>query len=156
MPDTGQGGLRLQDLIPPGAFVGTSLVLRRDDRFLFGMRPLKKTTGRPVIELTGIGGAIEVEDVTFAAGALREALGSPKPTMELPWLLWLCPEQILATAREDILLADLLRAGADLVTGSEEPPPAETWTRLTDSQEGLGLALGDDLPVFYRSLGVGT
>lgn len=224
MGDTGEDSARLEDLIPSGAFVGTSLILRQGARFLFGMRPIKQAQDRCVIELTGIGGGIEVEDMTYAAGVRREAqeeigcdvrlipcartvvvcgqdqvrwvelqgperpaalvyrhhrtpphqpwhehnqgegylivylgrlLGSPKPAMELPWLMWLSPEQILQTARQDVLLADLLGAGAELVTGCEEPPPSEVWTRLTDSQEALGLALGDDLPAFYRSFDTG-
>jgi hypothetical protein len=174
-----------------------------------------------VIEVTGIGGGVEAEDESYAAGALREAreeigcdvrlvphaetlvvrgpeqvarvrlagrerpvavvfrrhrtpphqpwheqhqgegcllvylaelAGEPRPVMELPWLLWLSPEQVLATARADVALAALLRDGAVLVTGAAGPPPGSSWARLTDSQEALGLALGEALPAFYRAL----
>jgi hypothetical protein len=81
--------------------------------------------------------------------------GTPRPVTELPWLLWMSPEQILQTARRDLRLADLRADGAELVVGGLGFPPDEAWLRLTDSQEALGIALGDDLPAFYRSLGTG-
>jgi 8-oxo-dGTP pyrophosphatase MutT (NUDIX family) len=77
---------------------------------------------------------------------------APTPTHELPWLLWLDADQVLATARADVFLEDLLRDGAELVTGDAGPPPPGSLARLTDSQEALGLALGDTLPALYRSL----
>ena len=65
--------MNLEDLIPDGAFVGTSLILRRGDHFLYGMRPARQEEDRLVIELTGIGGAVEQEDPTFTAAVRREA-----------------------------------------------------------------------------------
>lgn len=213
--------LRLEDLIPEGVFVGTSLILKEGERFLFGIRPAKVEGDRPILELTGIGGRLEQEDESYAAGVRREAqeeigcdvvlvpcartlvvssqhqmewvelqgpeqpaalvlrrhrtpphqpwhagnadlgylvvylatlAGSPRPVLELPWLAWLKPEQVLQTARKDVHLADLLETGAELVSGDTGPPPRDAWVRLTDSQEALGLALGECLPQFYRSL----
>lgn len=211
----------LEEIIPTGIFVGTSLILRQGGQFLYGLRPVKEEDGRAVIEITGIGGGLEQEDDTFAAGVRREAqeemgcdvrlvpcpetllvrgrdqlewvrlagderpaavvlrhhrtpphrpwyedhagvgwvivylaelAGSPWPSMELPWLIWLSPEQVLATARQDMPLADLLGEGAELVIGTSGPPPEGSWVRLTDSQEALGIALGEELPAFYNSL----
>ena len=75
--------------------------------------------------------------------------------MELPWLLWMSPEQILQTARDAVPLRELLGAGAELVLDAEGPPPEDCSLRLTDSQEALGLALGSALPAFYQSFGAG-
>jgi hypothetical protein len=214
--------LTLLDLVPPGIFVGTSLILRQGDRFLYGMRPAKEEQGRMVIELTGIGGGVEEGDRSYEAGVRREAVEEvasdvelipcrqslvvrgeteleritlegperpaavvfrnyrtpahrpwdernsgqgclivyladlkcrPWPVSELPWLMWLSPEQVLQTARQDVALDALIEAGATLVTGRFDPPVSGSWVRLTDSQEALGIALGDQLPAFYRSLG---
>jgi 8-oxo-dGTP pyrophosphatase MutT (NUDIX family) len=208
----------LADLIPGGLFVGTSLILRRGDRFLYGIRPLKQSGGEQILELTGIGGGLEIEDESYTAGVRREALeetgsdvaivdcpqtwivrgrdqvelsalsgnerpaalvyrhhrtpprqpwhaqnqGSawlivflgdllsrPLPTMELPWLIWLPVGQIIQTAQRDIPLRDLLANGAELISGSSQPPP-DALTRLTDSQEALVLALGERAQGVYE------
>ena len=223
-----QSHFTLNDLIPEGMFVGTSLILRDGERFLYGMRPARLEAGRLVIELTGIGGSLEETDASYTAGVLREVeeeigcavglipcaqtlvvrsqdviervalegaerpaavvfryhrtpphqpwtqagqsalteadragcllvflgelQGAPRPAMELPWLIWLSPEQVLATARADVPLADLLAEGAELVLGDAAAPDSDSWTRMTDSQEALGLALGPEMPAYYRSL----
>lgn len=85
---------------------------------------------------------------------LADLQGQPWPTMELPWLLWMSPEQVLRTARQNAPLRDLLVGGAELVLGATPPPPDASSVRLTDSQEALGIALGEALPAFYRSFGV--
>ena len=63
----------LAGLIPQGIFIGTSLVLRREDRFLYGIRPVKQGKKQQILELTGIGGSLEEEDQSFSLGAIREA-----------------------------------------------------------------------------------
>jgi hypothetical protein len=73
--------------------------------------------------------------------------------MELPSLIWLEPVHILETARYDVPLGRLLSTGAALIIGQSGPPPETSLVRLTDSQEALALALGDDTPAFYQSLG---
>ena len=50
----------LDDLIPKGVFVGTSLILHYKGRFLYGIRAPKTQSGPCVLELTGIGGGIVV------------------------------------------------------------------------------------------------
>jgi len=72
--------------------------------------------------------------------------------MELPWLLWMSPEQVRQTARQDVPLQNLLDAGAELLLGAAGNPPQSSCVRLTDSQEALGLALGEAVPEFYGSL----
>ena len=210
----------LKEIIPDEIFVGTSLILHQDGRFLYGIRPAKHQGGDLILELTGIGGGMEEEDASFSAGALREAqeeigsdvllaqsqntlvvrsrrqveelslggqerpaalvtrnyrtpphqpwhadnqgaaclivflgelLGDPWPTMELPWLMWLTPELILETARRDVSLTSLLHSGAELIVGDSGGPPETSVTRLTDSQEALAIALGDQTPAVYRS-----
>lgn len=64
----------LTDLIPGDIFVGTSLILRRDGRFLYGVRAAKQLGANQVLELTGIGGGLEEEDDSYASGVRREAI----------------------------------------------------------------------------------
>jgi hypothetical protein len=210
----------LADIIPGDIFIGTSLIIRREDRFLFGIRPPKLWQGHTVLELTGIGGGLEKEDGSFSSGVQREAqeeidckvklvpvkntlivrgpddvnslalsgverpaaivyrnwrtpphrpwhpdnqgpaclvvflgelIGWPRPAMELPHLIWLSAEQVLLTARRDVIFGDLLSAGSELIPGSSLSPQMESLTRMTDSQEALALALGDEMPSVYRS-----
>jgi 8-oxo-dGTP pyrophosphatase MutT (NUDIX family) len=211
----------LPDFVPGGIFVGTSLILNQGDRFLYGMRPPRAEGAHQVIELTGIGGAMEDEDASVMTGVLREAqeeigcdvrllpcretvvvrgpdqvervvlqgqarpaavvlrhyrtpphqpwhennqgqgclvvfagelYGRPRPGMELPALIWLKPAQILETAWRDVPLGELLNAGAELVQSEGKPMPERAWVCLTDSQEALVLALGDDALSFYEAL----
>lgn len=62
----------LSDLVPEDMFVGTSLILRQGDRFLYGVRPPQMEGARQVVELTGIGGGMEDEDESPTASVLRE------------------------------------------------------------------------------------
>lgn len=210
----------LKELIPGDVFVGVSLILRRRERFLYGVRAPRQVDGRSIFELTGIGGAREAQDASLWAAAVREAEeetaaavsvlpcpvtvvvrsqteierislqgeqpaalvfrnhrtpphqpwhedhrgraclvvfaavleGRPRPAMELPHLIWLKPEHILRTAREDVPLDVLVETGAEMIFGSAGLPPSDSWTRLTDSQEALALALGDSTLSFYQSL----
>lgn len=214
---------KLSEIIPEDIFIGTSLILRQGDRFLYGVRPVQRTDDRQILELTGIGGRLERTDASLSEGAVREAreetgcrvrlipcsqtlvvrnqndvqpvalMGSerpaaivfrnyrtpphqpwhpdnegsaclivflaeieeqPGPAMELAFLIWLKAEHILEAARADVPLAGLVSTGADLVVGKLRPPAGEYWARLTDSQEALALALGDDAPRFFQSVGM--
>ena len=211
----------LSQLVPRDIFVGTSLILRQEGRFLYGLRPARREGDRFILELTGIGGGLEMEDASISAGVVREAReemgcdvrlipcqttlvvrgpqdiewvsfeagerpavvvfrryrtpphqpwhsenkgeaclivfaaelqGEPRPAMELPHLIWLAPEQVLETGQDDVPLARLLEQGALLVGEKAQPLPPESWARLTDSQEALVLALGQDARAFYLSL----
>jgi len=211
----------ISDLIPDGIFIGTSLILHQDGRFLYGVRPPRIEGSQQVMELTGIGGGMEEEDESLTAGVLRETReeigcgvrllpcdetmvvhgqddiervvlkgeerpaaavfhryrtpphhpwhednqgeaclvvflaeleGHPQPMMELPALIWLKPSQVVETARRDVLLRELLDSGAELVQGEGGKMPEMGWIRMTDSQEALALALGDDALSFYEEL----
>jgi 8-oxo-dGTP pyrophosphatase MutT (NUDIX family) len=83
---------------------------------------------------------------------LAELEGEPLPEMELPQLIWLRPEQIVDTAHRDVPLSDLLAQDVELITGPAGPPPMDGLARMTDSQEALVLALGDDAVAFYQEL----
>jgi 8-oxo-dGTP pyrophosphatase MutT (NUDIX family) len=212
---------KLFEIIPDDIFVGTSLILRQGNRFLYGIRPIQHVESRQILELTGIGGGLEDEDKSLSAGAIREAQeeigcgvgliscpttlvvrnqndveqvtlegehpaavvfrnyrtpphqpwhqdnqgqaclivfvaelkGQPRPAMELPHLIWLKPEHILETARDDVPLGRLLNTGAELIVGNLEVPPESSWVRLTDSQEALAIALGNTTLSVYNSLG---
>lgn len=207
--------------LAPEIFIGTSLILHQADRFLFGIRPAKIIDSRIVLELTGIGGALEPNDPTLTAGVLREAQeeigihvgiqqcsetlvvrgpeqlervhlsgserpaaiifrgfrtpphqpwhadnrgtsclvifqaeleGKPWPAMELPYLIWLRPEMILALSQGDLPFGELQKLGAELITGPMGLPDIDWLARMTDSQEALALALGENTKEFYSSL----
>jgi 8-oxo-dGTP pyrophosphatase MutT (NUDIX family) len=207
--------------LAPEIFIGTSLILRQADRFLFGIRPAKKIDSQYFLELTGIGGALEPSDPTLTSGVLREAQeeigipvrvqqrsetlvvhgpqqfermcfngserpaaiifrgfrtpphqpwhadnlgksclvifqaeleGKPWPAMELPYLVWLQPEQILALSEGDIPIGELQHLGAELITGPLGLPDIDWLARMTDSQEALALALGEKTIEFYSSI----
>lgn len=53
-----QTSQKLTDIVPNDMFVGTSLILRQGERFLYGIRPPKREGSAQIIELTGIGGAL--------------------------------------------------------------------------------------------------
>jgi hypothetical protein len=63
----------LDEFIPQNMFVGTSLILCQQGKFLYGLRPHKLEGQISVVELTGIGGKLEKTDESPAKGALREA-----------------------------------------------------------------------------------
>ena len=98
----------LSDIVPEDMFVGTSLILRRGDRFLYGPRPLQEEGARQVIELTGIG---------------------------LPNLIWLAPAQILETARRDVQpsldalwrILDSMRLDSTMQRQLYVPSTGELW-----------------------------
>lgn len=73
--------------------------------------------------------------------------------MELPALIWLLPAHIVEAVKRDVPLIELIRSGAELVVGESKPFPETTLVRMTDSQEALALALGDDALTYYRVLG---
>jgi hypothetical protein len=216
----GSNPWQLSEIVPEDIFVGTSLIIRQGDRFLFGVRPVKKVGDDVILEVTGIGGGLEDSDVSYSAGVRREAMeemgckvrlfsfdrtlviqgpeaaewiaikdeispvaivfrnyrtpahrpwseqnqgraciliylaelaDKPRPKMELPWLVWLSPDQILETAHQDVPVNQIVQSSSDLISGkSEWPSPA--LLRMTDSQEALALALGSETPDFYRQL----
>jgi 8-oxo-dGTP pyrophosphatase MutT (NUDIX family) len=80
---------------------------------------------------------------------LAELDGQPWPMMELPALIWLKPVHVLETAHRDVPLNKLLSSGAELVESEPGLLPGHSWARMTDSQEALALALGDDGLSFY-------
>jgi 8-oxo-dGTP pyrophosphatase MutT (NUDIX family) len=86
-----------------------------------------------------------------------EVEGYPRPVAEseLPGLLWLQPAHIVDLAVRDIPLRELLACGAQLVEGDAVCLPRESWARLTDSQEALALALGEEATGFYQAMSEG-
>ena len=78
--------------------------------------------------------------------------GTPRPSPEIPGLIWLRPAQIVALAHEDVPLQMLLAEGATLLDDPVTPLARTACARLTDSQEALVLALGADALPFYTQL----
>jgi 8-oxo-dGTP pyrophosphatase MutT (NUDIX family) len=210
----------LSEILPGDIFVGTSLIIRHGDRFLFGLRPPKRDGDDVILEVTGIGGGLEDSDHSFTEGARREAMeeigcevrllscdptlvvqdhktiewveisgekspvaivfrnyrtpthqpwseqnqgraciliylaelaDKPLPDMELPWLLWLSPDQILEMASQDVPLQQIIQSNGDLILGAAGLPPPGLL-RMTDSQEALALAMGSETTDLYRRL----
>ena len=83
---------------------------------------------------------------------LAELENEPQLTEELPALVWLTPEQILQTARQDICIGELLAAGMPIMRLRQDYPVREHWARLTDSQEALALSLDEGTLEFYNRL----
>lgn len=61
------------DLLPPNIFLGVSLIIPQDGRFLFGIRPPKFINNQEILEITGIGGRLELSDHSLTDCAQREA-----------------------------------------------------------------------------------
>ena len=190
----------LDSLIPEDIFIGTSLILRKAEHFLFGLRPPHLEGTNQIIEATGIGGGLEKEDSSYWMGAVREVreeidcaiqllgnektlvvrgaddvqmielsspekpaalvlrnhqtpirqpwslensgtvcilvfaaeiIGVPRPAMELPWLLWIRPEQVLACTERDIPIKRLLAEGAKLIASASVKPAENSLIRMT-------------------------
>lgn len=115
----------LTDLIPDDIFVGTSLILGRDGRYLYGIRPAKQDDAGQFLELTGIGGGLEEEDATYTAGVRREALeetGSDVTIVDCPstWVVQ-GPDRI-----QQVALSGQKRPAA-LVYRYFRTPPHRPW-----------------------------
>lgn len=116
---------KLADLIPPGIFLGTSLILPKGDRFLYGVRPPVEERGRTIAELTGIGGKLEPHDPSYTAGVLREA--QEETGCEVALID--CPETQAvrgANGFESIVLAGGRRPAA-VVVRRYGTPPHQPW-----------------------------
>ncbi len=60
---------------------------------------------------------------------------------------------MIVPALETVPLGRLSSSGAELVEGEPGLLPETSWVRMTDSQEALVLALGEDALTYYRMLG---
>lgn len=131
----------LDDLIPSNTFVGTSLILRRGDRFLYGIRPIMMAGRTQILELTGIGGGLEKEDESYTAGVRREAIeetGSDVTIVDCA-STWIVPgrqqvEQITLTGD---------RRPAALVYRHHRTPPRQPWHPDNQGAAWLIVYLGE-------------
>jgi hypothetical protein len=116
----------LQSIIPPGIFLGVSLILRGNGRFLFGIRPPKEFKDQqPILELTGIGGKLEPEDVSFEAAVQREACE------EIGSQVTLLPSQttLIVRSQADLTWLSLEdnQCPAAVVFRGHRTPPHQPW-----------------------------
>ena len=130
----------LAEIIPDGLFVGTSLILQRDGRLLYGIRPVKQMGNDQVLELTGIGGGLEAEDASYTAGVRREAMeetGSDAAIVDCP-VTWVVrgPDQV-----KQIVLSDDERPAA-LVYRYFRTPPHRPWHAINQGPSWLIVFLG--------------
>ena len=127
---------RLEDFIPPDAFLGTSLILRQGERFLYGIRPPKSEGQRTILELTGIGGKLEAEDASFTAGVLREAgeeIGCDSYGLSADAScsirLLECKQTLLVRGAADLAWVEIsgVEKPAALVFRQHRSPPHQPW-----------------------------
>lgn len=123
--------LCLSDIVPDDVrksaspFVGTSLILHQGGRFLYGVRPPRAEGSRQIIELTGIGGALEDEDASLTDGALREAQEEIGCGVRvLP-----CPETVIVRGQDDVERVTLRgkELPAAVVFRYYRTPPHQPW-----------------------------
>jgi len=126
-------GSRLAELLPDGMFLGTSLILRRGGRYpkgvvplLYGVRAPKVEGGQQVLEVTGIGGALEDSDASPAAGVLREALEETGCNVRL----LRCRETLVVRSDRDMARVELSGAErpAAVVCRHYGTRPREPWS----------------------------
>jgi 8-oxo-dGTP pyrophosphatase MutT (NUDIX family) len=110
---------------PVSPFVGTSLILRQGGRLLYGLRPPRAEDSRQIIELTGIGGGLEDEDETLAAGVLREA----QEEIGCGVKLLPCPETIIVRSQDNVERVRLQgeERPAAVVFRYYRTPPHQPW-----------------------------
>ncbi len=117
--------LNLRELVPGGIFVGTSLILRQGDRFLYGIRPAREEGGRPILELTGIGGGLEGRDRSLSDGAIREA----QEEIGCPVRLLVCSDTLLVRSQTELerVALDGTERPAAVVFRNYRTPPHQPW-----------------------------
>ena len=111
--------------MPPGVFIGVSLILPVSGRYLFGIRPPKRHENQAILELTGIGGGVEPSDQSLSHAALRET------TEEI------CCQVQLNSSDSTLIVYDQGRVEAVEIVGVERPaaivyrnyrtPPHQPW-----------------------------
>ena len=115
----------LADLIPQRTFLGTSLILRRDGRLLYGLRPPHAEGVRTIVDVTGIGGILEPEDGSPAAGARREAREETGCAVRLA----ACPETVVVRGPGQVQVLELQgeERPAAVVYRRHPTPPHQPW-----------------------------
>lgn len=117
--------LQLSDLVPNDIFVGTSSIIRRGERFLYGLRPPKQGVDFTIFELTGIGGSLEEFDESYSAGLLREA------QEEIGSQIHILPaaKTIVVYAQNDVRFLALVgeERPAAVVFRQHRTPPHQPW-----------------------------
>ncbi len=127
------GGPRLAELLPKDMFLGTSLILRGGRKptqgmasLLYGVRAPKAEGGQQVLEVTGIGGRLEGDDASPAAGVLREALEETGCRVRL----LRCRETLVVRSQRDVMTVKLsgARRPAAVVFRHYGTPPRDPWS----------------------------
>jgi hypothetical protein len=123
----------LTELLPDGVFLGTSLILRKGGEppegmvsLLYGVRAPRTERGQQVLEVTGIGGALEESDASVSAGVQREALEETCSDVRL----LKCRETLVVRSRRDLAPMELSGAErpAAVVYRHHGTPPREPWS----------------------------
>jgi 8-oxo-dGTP pyrophosphatase MutT (NUDIX family) len=126
---------------PVSPFVGTSLILRQGDRFLYGLRPPRAEGSRQIVELTGIGGGLEDEDQSLMAGVLREA----QEEIGCDVRLLPCPETIIVRSQDDVERVTLpgKERPAAVVFRYYRTPPHQPWHENNQGEACLVVFLAE-------------
>jgi 8-oxo-dGTP pyrophosphatase MutT (NUDIX family) len=141
-------GATLAQLLRDDMFLGTSLILRKARAssggvgcLLYGLRSPRQERGQPVLEVTGIGGALEDSDASPAAGVLREALEETGCDVRL----LRCRQTLLVRSERDVTRIEL--------SGQERPAavvfrhyrtlPREPWSDKHSGEACLVVFAGE-------------
>jgi hypothetical protein len=135
------GIVSLSDIVADDVFVGTSLILRKGDRFLYGLRPWSGRSEEPVVELSGIGGGLEAEDGTLWGGAQRGAQEERGcPVRPVP-----CQQTLIVRGRNDVERVQIAgrERPAAVVFRHYRTPPHQPWHERSQDQSCLIVFLAE-------------
>lgn len=132
--DSGQPQ-ELSEIIPDDIFVGTSLILRQGNRFLYGIRPIQQVESHQILELTGIGGGLEDGDKSLSAGAIREA----QEEIGCGVALISCPTTFVVRNQDDVeqVTFEGEEQPAAVVFRNYRTPPHQPWHQDNQGQACL-------------------
>jgi 8-oxo-dGTP pyrophosphatase MutT (NUDIX family) len=131
----------LDEIIPNNIFVGTSLILRQRDVFLYGMRPEQNEGKKSIIELTGIGGGVEEDDESYSAGVKREAQEETGSRVDLID----CEQTLLVRGLNQVERLNLAgeERPAAIVFRKYRTPPHQPWHQQNAGEACLIVYFGE-------------
>ena len=141
MPHAPEKPCTLSSLLPAKTFIGTSSILRYGGRFLYGVRPPRREGSLVVIELTGIGGGLEVDDESVTEALLREV----REEIGCSVRLVPCAETVVVHGPERTERTHLQgkELPAAVVLRGHRTPPQQPWHRESQGTSCIVVYLGE-------------